>query len=226
MFPGHGFPALLGELECLRASQGFQRCFGQTLLFDEVVELGFDWSSALPHNDRTGVIEVDLPGWQGLLRSSGGRRRGRPGRHARHRSEATTSARAVRGGGVMAAGGCAGWVVDAWLGVGAGGADLAFESVGVTEPQAQDVAEVGDEPVAGPAGHQPVPHRVKGGQGGRLQPEMIKSTSVEHGGWPSRLVVPDDLEDVELRRRTHPQQGEADAVSCTVPSTVAPNIFW
>ena len=97
-----------------------------------------------------------------------------------------------------ARGACPGWIVYSGHQVGVLDADLALESVGIPEEQAEHRPEVGDEVVGRTAGHEPVTDGLEGLERGRLHGEMVEAATLEHRCLPIRLRVPLDLEDVEL----------------------------
>ena len=89
-----------------------------------------------------------------------------------------------------------------------GGEDLAFQPVRVGEEEAEPGPEVGHEAVAGPSGHQAVADRVERLLRSGLQPDMIDPPPPEDRPLPVRLLVPVELEDVELRMRADLDQGQ------------------
>lgn len=92
----------------------------------------------------------------------------------------------------------AGRVVHTRLGVRVGDAHLGLQAIWVPEEQAQDVPEVGDEPIGGIAFEETIPDRGERIDGGRLQGKVIKAAPPEHGDLAQMLLVPGELEDVEL----------------------------
>src|SRR3954468_17968735 len=94
---------------------------------------------------------------------------------------------------------CARRVVDPWLRVRVGDADLALESVGVAEEHAEDGAEVGDEAVRGSALHQPAADLVERLDRLRVEAEMVDASAAEHRRLLLVLGVALELEHVQVR---------------------------
>src|SRR5438270_2614689 len=102
------------------------------------------------------------------------------------------------------------WVADARLRVGVGDAHLGFEPVGVAEEQAEDGAEVGDEPVGGALGDEAVANGVERVERRRLQAEVVDAPPAEERRLPLVLGVGIDLEQVDLAAEADVDDGLLD----------------
>src|SRR5215471_19641950 len=80
----------------------------------------------------------------------------------------------------VSGGGRAGRVVHPGHGVGVLDAHLALQAVRVSEEDAEDGAEIGDEVIAGAPGDQPVPDLVERVDRRGLQSEMVDAAPPEH----------------------------------------------
>src|SRR5260221_9081753 len=80
-------------------------------------------------------------------------------------------------------------------------AHLALEPVGIHEEEAQDRAEIRDEPVGSTLRDQALADLVEGFDRRGLQSDVVDPTASEHRRLPLRFGIAFDLEDVELVRR-------------------------
>ena len=92
------------------------------------------------------------------------------------------------------------WIVDTLDNIGVRDAHLALEAIRVPEEEAQDVAEVGDEPVGRLAFEKACPDLVEGFDRFGLEREVVESAPPEHWHLPGVFFVAGDLEDVEFCR--------------------------
>jgi hypothetical protein len=113
---------------------------------------------------------------------------------------------------VVALGRCPGRIVHTRSGIGVRDAHLGLEPVRVSEEEAEDVAEVGDEAVGGAATDEPTPDLVERLEGGCFERQVVEATATEHRHLSLVLGVVGELEHVELSHWSDPQDGQLEAV--------------
>jgi hypothetical protein len=104
------------------------------------------------------------------------------------------------------------------LRIGVGYADFTFQAVGITEEQAENLPEVGDEGVGSPSADQAITDGLERVNRRSLETEMIEATPPETGRLALGLGVAVDLEDVQLRCRSDVDDGQANSR--------LPGLFW
>lgn len=99
------------------------------------------------------------------------------------------------------------------LGVGIRHADLGLKSVGISEEEAEYVAEVSDEPIRRLPSEEPIANLIECFQRRRFERHMVQSPSPEHGHLTLMLGVTRQLEDVQFCGRPDPNDGQLEPLA-------------